>query len=50
MAARTGADLGVVEDPSVRYLLRWETLPSNRDRAHDGGAPEPSMLRVYKFK
>ena len=49
MAVRTAADLGRGEDPGVRYLLRWETLPSNRDRASAGEIPKPSMLRVYKL-
>jgi len=32
-----------------RYMLRWETLPANRDRKPDGDLPEPSMLRLYCF-
>jgi hypothetical protein len=30
-----------------RYLLRWETLPRNRDRPRDE-APPPSTLRIYE--
>jgi hypothetical protein len=33
----------------VRYAMRWETLPANRDRARPEPWPEPSMLRVFKF-
>lgn len=32
------------------YMLRWETLGPNRDRPRPEPWPEPSMLRVYKFK
>ena len=33
---------------NVRYMLRWETLPSNRDlKRTDDLLPEPSMLRLY---
>ena len=32
------------------YLLRWETLPANRDRKPQGELPPPSKLMVYKFK
>lgn len=31
------------------YVFRWETLPVNRDRPQEGGAPLPSTLRVLKF-
>lgn len=37
-------------DPGVRYLLRWEARPENRDRPYPGEPPEPSMLRVYQLK
>lgn len=50
MAVRTAADLGHGDDSKVRYILRWETLPSNRDRPHPGDPPRPSMLRVYRLK
>jgi hypothetical protein len=32
------------------YLLRWETLPANRDRKPTGELPPPSKLMLYKFK
>lgn len=32
------------------YLLRWETLPANRDRKPEGELPPPSKLMLYKFK
>jgi hypothetical protein len=31
------------------YLLRWETLPPNRDAPREGPLPEPSMLEVVKM-
>jgi len=49
MGVRTAGDLGRSDDAGVRYLLRWETLPTNRDRPHAGQAPKPSMLRLYKL-
>lgn len=50
MAVRRAEDLGSSDEPGVRYLLRWETLPPNRDRPRPGDPPPPSMLRVYKLK
>lgn len=49
MGVRTAVDLGQADEPGVSYLLRWETMPSNRDRRHPGDPPPPSMLRVYKL-
>ncbi|MDO4575317.1 MAG: BNR repeat-containing protein [Planctomycetia bacterium] len=33
-------------NPNRRYLFAWETLPVNRDRAHDV-VPNPSVLRMF---
>ncbi|WP_245189642.1 BNR repeat-containing protein [Lunatimonas salinarum] len=43
---RSSSDLG---QPSERkqYLLKWETLPQNRDRPHPEPWPGPSALYVY---
>ena len=49
MEVRTAADLGAGEGPKVRYVLRWETLPSNRDRPRPGPLPPPTMLRLYQL-
>ncbi|HLS27919.1 MAG TPA: BNR repeat-containing protein [Opitutales bacterium] len=46
MQVRWAGDSGRSPDGS-RYLLRWETLPQNRDRARKGDLPEPTMLRLY---
>ncbi|MEP0844463.1 MAG: BNR-4 repeat-containing protein [Phycisphaerae bacterium] len=43
-------DAGDSGDPGVYYLLRWETLPANRDRPRAGDPPPPSMLRVLKLR
>ena len=50
MEVRTAADLGSGDDPKVRYLLRWETLPSNRDRPRPEPLPPPTMLRLYRVR
>ncbi len=42
-------DLGSSGEPDVRYVLRWETLGANRDRARNV-TPPPNMLRLYKLK
>ena len=49
MAVRTASDLGQRDQSGVRYILRWESLPSNRDRPHPGDPPKPGMLRLYKL-
>ena len=47
MRVNTMFDSGKPAD-GKRYLLRWETLPPNRDRKRtDDVLPEPSMLRLY---
>jgi hypothetical protein len=42
-------DSGRSGEPGVRYVIRWETLPPNRDRPRKKPLPEPSMLRLYKL-
>ncbi len=49
MQVRTMWARGEGPDPKVRYVLRWETLGSNRDRPRDE-APPPSELRLYTVK
>lgn len=36
------------KEANSRYLLRWEALPANRDRAIPEPWPKPTMLRVYQ--
>ncbi len=43
-------DLGASGESGVRYVLRWETLPENRDRPRTGELPPPSALRLYKLR
>jgi hypothetical protein len=50
MSVRTAEDLGRSDEPGVRYLLRWEAMPPNRDRPRPGDPPLPSMLRVVKLR
>jgi hypothetical protein len=33
----------------IRYVMKWETLPTNRDRPHPV-IPPPSQLRIYEIK
>ena len=46
MRVNTRFDSGKPSD-GKRYMLRWETLPPNRDRKPEGELPGPSMLRLY---
>ncbi len=45
---RTAGDKGASGIPGVSYVLRWETLDSNRDRPRQGEIPPPSMLRICR--
>jgi hypothetical protein len=49
MVVRWAADTGAGPDPNVRYLLRWETLESNRDMPRDP-IPPATRLRLYGFQ
>jgi BNR repeat-containing family member len=40
---------GKSPEPSVHYLLRWESLDANRDRP-PAALPPPSMLQLYKLR
>lgn len=46
----TSGDLGRSGEQGVSYLLKWEALPSNRDRARPEPWPEPATLYLYKLK
>ena len=48
MMVRRCNDSGTSGEPGVRYVLRWETLGPNRDRARDV-SPAPSTLKLYKL-
>ena len=47
--AHDAGGAGGAGEPRARYVLRWETLPSNRDRPRPEPWPGPSTLRVYKL-
>jgi hypothetical protein len=40
----------MAEEKGIQYLLKWETLPANRDRARPEPWPEPSQLYLYKLQ
>jgi hypothetical protein len=46
---KTSGDIGKSEEADVRYILKWETLNSNRDRSRPKPWPEPSQLYLYKL-
>ena len=50
MAVQTANDSAVSDQRGTRYLLRWETLPANRDRPRRAPFPPPSMLRLYEIQ
>jgi len=41
------SDLTEKPDRDHRYVLRWESLGSNRDKPRSGPVPEPTMLTLY---
>lgn len=49
MEIRRAHDLGSCGRPGVRYVLEWETLEANRDRAREGPLPADSTLRLHKI-
>ncbi len=50
MEVRFADDLGDSGEPGIRYFLRWETLPPNRDRRREGPTPDPSLLRLCRVR
>ena len=46
---RRAWDIGSSNEPGVKYLLQWEALPPNRDRARKPPLPPASTLRVIKL-
>jgi hypothetical protein len=49
MVVRWQADTGSGPDPKVLYMLRWETLESNRDMPRTP-IPPPTRLRLYAVR
>lgn len=49
MVVRWQSDSGAGPDPDIVYMLRWETLESNRDEPRDT-IPPPTQLKLYGFR
>jgi hypothetical protein len=47
IGVRWVSDLADMPVRSCRYVLRWESLGSNRDKPQSGPIPEPTMLTLY---
>ena len=47
IGVRWACDLADETGRDRRYVLRWESLGSNRDKPRPGPVPEPSMLTLY---
>ena len=49
LSTRIQNDSGRSGEAGVRYVMRWETLPSNRDRPHPEPHPGPTPLQLYRI-
>jgi hypothetical protein len=49
MTVRWASDSGASPDPTVLYMLRWETLPENMDQPRST-VPPATPLRLYGFR
>lgn len=49
MRVKWASDSGTSPEDSEFYVLRWETLGSNRDRPREGPLPENSDLILYRI-
>lgn len=50
LGVRVSGDLGTVEEKGIQYLLKWETLPANRDKPRPEPWPAPSQLYLYRLE
>lgn len=50
LLVQTSEDIGEVKEKGVSYVLKWETIKRNRDKAPDLPWPGPSQLYLYKLK
>ena len=50
LEVRTANDLGRSGERNSRYMLKWETLPQNRDRPRPEPWPKPAKLYLYKLQ
>ncbi|WP_373494153.1 BNR repeat-containing protein [Aquiflexum sp.] len=49
LLVRSAADMGSSKNGKT-YVLKWETLPHNRDRPHPEPLPGPSQLYLFELK
>jgi hypothetical protein len=49
LQVRTSSDLGSGNETDARYMLKWETLPANRDQARPEPWPAPGQLYLFKL-
>ena len=49
MVVRWAFDTGAGPDKNLLYMLRWETLESNRDMPNTAAHP-PTRLRLYGIR
>jgi len=47
---RTAEDSGEAADEQLQYVLKWETLPRNRDKPRPKPWPKPSQLYLYELR
>ena len=47
---RGASDIGKAPEKNISYQMRWESMPTNRDRPREGEVPPPSTLRLYKLE
>ena len=50
LGIRTSQDDGNSNERGTRFVLKWETLDSNRDMPREKPWPNPSKLYLYKIK
>ncbi len=50
IGVKLAGDLGGPNDPDVKYILRWETLPAHHDRPRQPPLPPASVLKLVKLK
>jgi len=50
MEIRRTGDRGISADPTMSYVLQWETLGPNRDQPRKEPIPPPSMLTVFRVQ
>ncbi|MEM9829758.1 MAG: BNR repeat-containing protein [Bacteroidota bacterium] len=49
LTVRTAEDQGKTVENQTQYVLKWETLPRNRDQPRPKPWPDPSQLYLYEL-